>query len=100
MEQNPRLLEELNNYEIPTRKTIYNMELQIDQESDLKKVNALIAFIKTGKSFLEIQTEMQQADILKLKPKHFGNYWFQLFNFNDEYLNKKKIWRDAELTKK
>ena len=100
IEQSPKWLEEFNEYKIPTRETIYNMELQIDNKSDLKKVNGLIDFIKTGKSFLEIQTEMEQADLLKLKPKHFGNYLFQLINYNDEYLNKKKIWRNAKLTKK
>ncbi|MEX0315855.1 MAG: hypothetical protein AB3N18_16875 [Allomuricauda sp.] len=100
IEQNPKLLEEFNEYEIPTRETIYNMQLQIDNESDLKKVNGLVDFIKTGKSFLEIQTEMERADLLKLKPKHFGNYLFQLINYNDEYLNRKKIWRNAKLTKK
>nr|WP_299173655.1 hypothetical protein [uncultured Allomuricauda sp.] len=98
--QSPKLLEEFNEYEIPTRETVYNMELQIDNESDLKGVNELIDFIKTGKNFLEIQTEMEQADLLKLKPKYFGNYLLQLINYNDEYLNKKKIWRKAMLTKK
>ncbi len=100
IEQNPKLLEEFNEYEIPTRETIYNMELQINNASDLKKVNRLIDFIKTGKSFLEIQTKMEQVDLSKLKPKYLGNYLFQLFNYNDEYLNKKKIWRNAKLTKK
>ena len=76
------------------------MQLQIENESDFKKINGLIDFIKTGKSFLQIQTEMEQADLLKLKPKYFGNYLFQLINYNDEYLNKKKIWRNANLTKK
>ncbi|APY06867.1 hypothetical protein BWZ20_00505 [Winogradskyella sp. J14-2] len=100
IEKHPKLLDDLNNYEIPTRETIYNMPLQIDNESDLKKVNGLIDFIKTGKSFLEIRTKMEQSDLVKLKPKHFGNYLFQLINYNDEYLNKKKIWRNAILTKK
>ncbi|WP_298790105.1 hypothetical protein [uncultured Allomuricauda sp.] len=98
--QSPKLLEEFNEYEIPTRETIYNMELQIDNESDLKRVNELIDFIKTGKNFLEIQTKMEQADLLKFKPKYFGNHLLQLINYNDEYLNKKKIWRKATLTKK
>lgn len=100
IEQKPSLLEELNEYEIPTRQTIYNMPLQIDNESDLKKINGLIDFINTGKSFLEIQTEMEETDLLQLRPKNFGNYTFQLINYNDEYLNKKKIWRNAKLTKK
>ncbi|MGJ8667015.1 MAG: hypothetical protein ACSHW7_11645 [Patiriisocius sp.] len=99
IEKNPKLLAEFNEYEIPIRETIYNMQLQIDNESDLKKVNGLIDFIKTGKSFLEIQTEMKQTNLLKLKPKHFGNYLFQLINYNDEFLDKKKIWRNAKLTK-
>ncbi|MBQ0786184.1 MAG: hypothetical protein KBT69_01695, partial [Oceanihabitans sp.] len=58
-----------------------------------------IEFIKNGKSFLEIKAEMERLDILRLKPKHFGNYKLQLLNFNEEYINKRKIWRDAELNK-
>ncbi|MDO6598496.1 hypothetical protein Q4512_16370 [Oceanihabitans sp. 2_MG-2023] len=97
--EKPQLISELNEYEIPTLKTIYNSDLQIDNETDLQQVNKLIEFIKNGKSFLEIKAEMERLDILRLKPKHFGNYKLQLLNFNEEYINKRKIWRDAELNK-
>ncbi len=97
--ENPRLLKKLEDYEIPIRTTVYNSDLQIENEGDLKKVNQLIDFIKNGKTFLQIMTEMGKLDILRLKPKNFGNYKFQLFNFNDEYINKRKIWKDAKLTK-
>ena len=100
IEKNPNLLIELDEYKIPTRKTIYNMDLQIEKESDLTKVNELIEFVKKGKTFVEIQLEMERVDIMKLKPKHFGNYLFQLINYDDEFLNRKKIWRNANLTKK
>ena len=98
--EKPQLVAELNEYEIPTLTTVYNSDLQIENETDLQKVNELVKFIKNGKSFLEIKTEMERLDILHLKPKHFGNYKFQLFNFNEEYIKKRKIWRDAELTEK
>ena len=96
---NSKLLTELNEYKIPTLTTIYNSDLQIDNDADLQTTLQLINFIKHGKTFLEIEYEMRQLDILRLKPKNFGNYSFQLFNFNEEYLDKRKIWRDAKLTK-
>ena len=99
LKDNPQLLIELDNYKIPTRTTIYNSDLQIDNEKDLMKVNQLIDFIKNGKSFLQIENEMKRLDIFKLKPKYFGNYKFQFFNYDDEVQDKRKIWRDAILTK-
>lgn len=100
IKENPKSIEELNNYEIPEILCIYNSELQIDAENDLNKVNDLIEFIKSGKTFIEIQNKMQKLDIMRLKPKYFGNYKLQFINFNDEYLDKRRLWRDAKLTKK
>lgn len=100
IKENPKSIEELNNYEIPEILCIYNSELQIDAENDLNKVNDLIEFIKSGKTFIEIQNKMQELDIMRLKPKYFGNYKLQFINFNDEYLDKRRLWRDAKLTKK
>lgn len=94
------LLKELDDYKIPTLINIYNSELQIDNENDLQTVLQLVESIKSGKTFLEIQNELKRLDILRLKPKYFGNYLFQLFNFDEEYLDKRRIWRDAKLTKK
>lgn len=99
IEKNQKYLIELDNYEIPTQTSIYNMELDIEKDDDLKKVHDLIDFIKSGKSFLEIENEMEKIDIKKLIPKHFGNYKFQLLNFDNEYQNKRRIWRDASLKK-
>ena len=96
---NPKLLTELDEYKIPTRITIYNSDLQIDNGADLQTTLKLITFIKNGKTFFEIENEMRRLDILRLKPKNFGNYSFQLFNFNEEVIDKRKIWRDAKLTK-
>jgi hypothetical protein len=98
--QKPALLKELDDYQIPTLINIYNSDLKIDNETDLQSVLQLIEFIKNGKTFLEIQNEMNKLDILRLKPKYFGNYLFQLYNFDWEYLNKKQIWRDAKLSRK
>jgi len=100
IEQNPKLLAELNEYEIPKIIGVYNSQLQIETEEELQKVTELVKFIENGKSFLEIENEMGRLDILKLKPKYFGNYNFQLFNFDVEYIEKKQIWREAKLTKK
>jgi len=96
---NPKLLTELDEYKIPTLTTIYNSDLQIDNDADLQTTLQLINFIKNGKTFLEIENEMKRLGILRLKPKNFGNYSFQLFNFDEEYIDKRKIWRDAKLTK-
>jgi hypothetical protein len=96
---NPQFLMELNEYQIPTLTTVYNSDLKIDNDTDLQTTLQLINFVKNGKTFLEIQNEMKRLDILRLKPKNFGNYMFQLFNFDEEYKDKQKIWRDAKLTK-
>lgn len=98
--KSPEFLEELNEYEIPSRKTIYNMELQIDNKDDLKKISKLMDFIENGKTFIEIQNEMKRTDLFRLKTKPFGNYLFQLINFNDELRQKRKVWREAILQKK
>jgi hypothetical protein len=98
--EKPQLIQELDTFEIPVLKTVYNYDLQIDNKKDLNLVKECIAFIKKGKSFLQINNEMERLDILRLKPKHFGNYKLQLFNFNEEYIDKRKIWRDATLHKK
>jgi len=96
----PKLLTELNNYQIPTLTTIYNSDLQIDDKKDLEIVLTFVEFIKGGKTFLEIEEEMKRLDILRLKPKFFGNYKLQLINIDEEIVDKRKIWRDAKLTKK
>ncbi|MBG6186709.1 hypothetical protein [Flavobacterium sp. CAN_S2] len=100
IEQNPKLLIEFNQYAIPEIIGVYNSQLQIETAEELQKVTELLKFIENGRSFLEIENEMKKLDILKLKPKYFGNYNFQLFNFNHEYIEKKQIWREGKLTKK
>lgn len=96
--EKPQLVTELDAYEIPTLTSVFNTELQIDNKNDLELLHKLIVFIKKGKSFLEINTEMKRLDILHLKPELFGNYTFRLLNFNEEYINKRKIWRDVTLS--
>ena len=93
--KNPEFLVELDKYKIPVLKSIYNSPLQINDKGDLEKVSDLIAFIKTGRTFLEIENEMSRLDILKFIPKNYGNYNFQLINYDEEYLDKRKVWRDA-----
>ena len=95
---NPIFLTQLDAYEIPTITTVYNSNLQIDNKEDLEKVLTLVEFIKIGKTFLEIENEMKRLDILKLKPKFYGNYKFHFCNYNEECKDKRKIWRDAKLT--
>src|SRR6185295_1046322 len=77
LKHNPEFLAELDRYQIPTTKTIYNSDLLIDTEEDLMKVEGLIEFIKSGKTFLDIENEMTRLCILRLKPRNFGNYLFQ-----------------------
>ncbi len=98
LKDKPEYLIELANYQIPTLTTIYNSDLQIDSENDLKKVQQLVEFVKIGRTFLDIENEMKRLDLHKLIPRNFGNYKFQLFNFDEEYIDKRKIWRDAKLT--
>ncbi len=97
--ENPKWLVELDGYQIPTLTTVYNSALQIDNDSDLQTILELIDFIKPGKTFLEIQIEMKRLDVLRLKPRNFGNYRFQLSNFDNEIIDKRIIWRDPKLTK-
>jgi hypothetical protein len=97
IKENPSYIETLDNYKIPQIVSIYNMPLQIDNTADLKKIEALMTYIKQGRSFLEIKQEMQKNDLLRLKPESYGNYLFQLFNHDFEYHNKRKVWRDARL---
>jgi hypothetical protein len=99
LEDYPKLLTELDKYQIPTLTTVYNAELRIDSETDLNTTIQLTDFVKEGRTFLEIQNEMKRLDILRLKPKNFGNYRLQLFNFDEEYRDRQKVWRDAKLTK-
>ena len=99
LDKNPQLLIDLDNYKIPVLQSIYNSPLQINNKKDLVKVLGLIDFIKLGRTFLEIENEMRRLDILRLIPKNYGNYNFQLVNFDEEYLNKRRVWRDAQLYK-
>jgi hypothetical protein len=98
LKNNPEYLIELDSYQIPTLTTVYNLDLQIDTEEELKKVQQLVDFVKKGRTFLDIENEMKRLDIFKLIPKHFGNYKFQLLNFDEEHIGKRKIWRDATLS--
>ena len=41
---------------------------------------------------------MKRLDIVK--PMNYGNYDFQFFNYDNEYIDKRRIWKDAILTKK
>lgn len=95
--EHPEYIGELNQYKIPDIITVYNYKLQISNDDDLSKVQGLVNFIKSGRTFQEIEIEMTRIDVLKFKAKNFGNYLLQFNNVNEEYLNKKRIWRDARL---
>ncbi|MWW25724.1 hypothetical protein [Algibacter lectus] len=97
VKEKPELISELNKYKIPTLNTINNFDLQIDNENDLRKVNELIEFTVKGRSYLEIQNEMERLDIIRLKPKYFGNYKVQMFNYDFEIINKRFVWKDVKL---
>jgi hypothetical protein len=100
IKNNPEYLTALENYQIPTLISTHWINLQIDSESDLQKVQLLVNDIKKGRSFLDIENEMKQLNIHELIRRHLGNYDILLFNFDEEYIDKRKIWRDAELKEK
>lgn len=97
--ENPKLLQELDEFQIPPITTIYNFNLQIDSKSDFEKTLLLVEYIQTGRTFIDIENEMQRLDILKLKPRNFGNYILQFSNLDYECIDKRKIWCDANLIK-
>ena len=97
--ENPKAMAELEEYEIPEIQEIYNAQLQIDNKEDLKSMLAIAEFVAGGKTYAEISNEIQRRQLERLKPERFGNYFFQLINYNNEYQNRKKIWRKAVLTK-
>ncbi len=97
LSEKPNLIKEFEEYEIPERHTIWKSEFQINNENDLRKMNSVIEFINKGKTYIEIHNEMERLDLLKLKPKHFGNYSLIMININDELKDKRQVWRNAEL---
>lgn len=97
--ENPNAILELDAYEIPETQEVYNSQLKIDNEKDLKSILKIIDFVETGKTYIEIFNEMQRLELEHLKPERFGNYYFQFISYNNEYKNKRKIWRKAILTK-
>lgn len=100
LNENPEVMKELELYKIPELITVYNTQLQIDSEEDLNQITSIIPYVESGKTFIDILNELKRLNLEHLKPKHFGNYDFQLFNYNHEYQNKKRIWRKAILTKR
>ena len=100
LNENPEAVKELELYKIPELIAVHNSQFQIDNEEDLNLIMSLIPFVESGKTFLEVSNEIKRLNLEHLKPHNFGNYDFQLFNYDNEYKNKKKIWRKAVLTKK
>ncbi len=97
--EKPHLLKKLDEYEIPQRQTIFNLELQIEKKSDLEKFDLLVKFINKGKTYIEIENEMETLDLLKFKPKYFGNYLLRFINYDDELRDKRRVWKNAEIRK-
>ena len=97
--ERPGLLAEFDAYRIPPILSIWNDELQIDDELELDAAQQLIQYIRTGRT-LEIRQEMERLRLCRQKPGRFSNHNFQLFNFDHEYVARKSIWRDAKITKK
>ena len=99
----PALFEEFDAYTIPPILCLYNSQLKIDKSDDVEVVNQLIEFIKTGKTHKEINAEMERLDMLRLKPEYsgnsFGNYAFQLMNYDSEYRDNQMVWRNATIKK-
>jgi hypothetical protein len=100
----PPLFAEFEAYVVPPILCLYNSELQIDVPDDLERVRQLLEFIRTGKTHKEIKAEMKRLDMLRLLPEYsgssFGNYAFQLTNYDSEYRDKQMVWRDATVKEK
>jgi AraC-like DNA-binding protein len=99
LKKNPSWLGELDNYQIPPIKTIYNMELKLDSKNDLKLVKEFIPFINEGRTYKEIKREMRKRQLDKFIQDFFGNYILQLTNIDEERKGIRTVSREARLVK-
>ena len=99
LKKNPRWLDDLDDYEIPPVKTIYNMELKLDSKNDVKLMKEFIPFIHAGRTYKEIEKEMRTRKLNKYIPDTFGNYVLQMTNIDEERKGIRTVWREGTLLK-
>jgi len=99
LKKNPNWLTDLNDYQIPPIRSIYNMDLELKTKDDVKLVKEFMSFIKAGRTYKEIRKEMRKRHLDKYIPEFFGNYMLQLINIDNEQKNKRTVWREVELLK-
>jgi hypothetical protein len=99
LKKNPNWLVDLDNYQIPPIKLIYNMDLKLKTKDDVKLVKEFILFIKDGRTYKEIKKEMQKRHLDKYIPDTFGNYILQMINVDNEQKDKRTVWREVNLLK-
>jgi hypothetical protein len=99
LRKNPSWVDELDNYQIPPIKSIYNMELKLDSKNDVKLIKEFIPFINDGRTYKEIKKEMRKRQLDKYIPDIFGNYILQLTNIDEERKGIRTVWRKVDLLK-
>ena len=97
--KNEKLYQEFENYQLPERKAVYNLELQIKDKETLERVKTIKDFTNSGKTYIEIRSKLEELNIDDLFPKNFGNYLVQFENINEEKSGKRNVWRNFKISK-
>jgi hypothetical protein len=106
IKRNPQWLTALDAYTLPLKTSLtltHDMRIHIRNRKDLERIENLIKFIKTGKTFSEFRKKVMHLHIQKLiRNETSSNCYLSLFNYSFEFDHKKKefIWTDAELYNK
>lgn len=99
LKNNPNWLADLDNYQIPPIRSIYNMDLKLKTKNDVKLIKEFMSFIKDGRTYKEIKKEMQKRHLDQYLPDTFGNYILQMINIDNEQKDKRTVWRETDLLK-
>jgi hypothetical protein len=99
LKENPDWLKDLNNFEIPEIKSIYNWPVQLKSGPEKNKVKEIRKLIESGRTLKQIHNEIDKRGLEKNFDQNFGNYLLQMTNINHETVDKKYIWRNPELIK-
>lgn len=99
LKKNPNWLADLDKHEIPTIRSIYNLDLELKTKDDVRLIKEFMSFIKVGRTYKEIRKEMRKRHLDKYISDMFGNYILQLTNIDNEQKNKRTVWREVGLIK-
>lgn len=99
LRSSPDLVAEFYCYEIPAVKRYLTIPLDIKFPEDLEKVDKLVVFIDSGKTFVEIDEQMQYLGVQNFDKSvgYMGRFQLNITNIDFECNNKKRIWREAQL---